>query len=105
MPLPEQDRSRWDTGLATEGRTLVRRCLRRNRPGPYQIQAAIAAVRSAAADAAVLGKLSIFVPASATESRPQTSHHDRKDKAMTADDRNRATATVEDDGHEPADDT
>jgi hypothetical protein len=36
---------------------------------------------------------------------PQTSHHDRKDKAMTVDDRNRATVTVEDDGHEPADDT
>jgi RNA polymerase sigma-70 factor (ECF subfamily) len=46
VPLAEQDRSRWDDDLATEGRDLVRRCLRRNRPGPYQLQAAIQAVHS-----------------------------------------------------------
>jgi RNA polymerase sigma-70 factor, ECF subfamily len=46
VPLAEQDRSRWDSGLVAEGRDLVRRCLRRNRPGPYQIQAAINAVHS-----------------------------------------------------------
>ncbi|NJP34402.1 RNA polymerase sigma factor [Micromonospora thermarum] len=52
VPLPEQDRSRWDATLTAEGQVLVRRCLRRNRPGPYQIQAAIAAVHGAAPDAA-----------------------------------------------------
>ncbi|AZQ39579.1 sigma-70 family RNA polymerase sigma factor [Streptomyces cyaneochromogenes] len=46
VPLPEQDRDRWDRELITEGQELVRRCLRRNRPGPYQIQAALQAVHS-----------------------------------------------------------
>ncbi|MFJ1969832.1 RNA polymerase sigma factor [Streptomyces sp. NPDC087903] len=46
VPLPEQDRARWDRDLIAEGQELVRRCLRRNRPGPYQIQAAIQAVHS-----------------------------------------------------------
>jgi RNA polymerase sigma-70 factor, ECF subfamily len=46
--LPDQDRSLWDQALIEEGQHLVRRCLRRNQPGPYQIQAAIAAVHSAA---------------------------------------------------------
>ncbi|MFI8228901.1 RNA polymerase sigma factor [Streptomyces sp. NPDC085900] len=46
VPLPEQDRERWDRELIAEGQSLVRRCLRRNRPGPYQIQAAIQAVHS-----------------------------------------------------------
>ncbi len=50
--LPDQDRSRWDRALIAEGQALVRACLRRNRPGPYQIQAAIAAVHSDAARAA-----------------------------------------------------
>ena len=44
--LPDQDRSRWDRELIAEGQALVRACLRRNMPGPYQIQAAIAAVHS-----------------------------------------------------------
>ncbi|WP_433274638.1 RNA polymerase sigma factor [Actinosynnema sp. CS-041913] len=44
--LADQDRSRWDAALLAEGRDLVRRCLRRNRPGPYQVQAAINAVHS-----------------------------------------------------------
>ena len=48
--LAEQDRSLWDAGLIEEGQLLVRACLRRNRPGPFQIQAAIAAVHSDAAD-------------------------------------------------------
>ncbi|WP_405432227.1 RNA polymerase sigma factor [Micromonospora sp. NBC_00617] len=52
VPLPEQDRDRWDRALIAEGQSLVRRCLRRDRPGPYQIQAAIAAVHSAAPRAA-----------------------------------------------------
>ncbi|WTD61259.1 hypothetical protein OG811_28025 [Micromonospora sp. NBC_01638] len=48
VPLPRQDRGRWSAELSTEGQSLVRRCLRRDQPGPYQIQAAIAAVHSAA---------------------------------------------------------
>jgi RNA polymerase sigma-70 factor (ECF subfamily) len=44
--LPDQDRRRWDRQLIAEGQALVRVCLRRNQPGPYQIQAAIAAVHS-----------------------------------------------------------
>ena len=44
VPLAEQDRSRWDRGLIAEGQALVRRCLRRNEPGPYQLQAAVNAV-------------------------------------------------------------
>ncbi|HEV7209036.1 MAG TPA: RNA polymerase sigma factor, partial [Mycobacteriales bacterium] len=50
--LPDQDRSRWDRALIEEGQVLVRRCLRRGRPGPYQIQAAINAVHSDAQTAA-----------------------------------------------------
>ena len=50
--LPDQDRSLWDRELIAEGQRLVRACLRRNTPGPYQIQAAINAVHSDAADAA-----------------------------------------------------
>jgi RNA polymerase sigma-70 factor (ECF subfamily) len=46
VPLAEQDRSRWDGALVAEGQALVRRCLAANRPGPYQIQAAINAVHS-----------------------------------------------------------
>jgi RNA polymerase sigma-70 factor, ECF subfamily len=46
VPLSEQDPCRWDRALIAEGQALVRRCLRRNRPGPYQIQAAIQAVHS-----------------------------------------------------------
>jgi RNA polymerase sigma-70 factor (ECF subfamily) len=44
--LADQDRSRWDRGLIAEGQSIVRRCLRLNRPGAYQIQAAIQAVHS-----------------------------------------------------------
>ncbi|MBF9130295.1 sigma-70 family RNA polymerase sigma factor [Plantactinospora sp. S1510] len=44
--LPDQDRSLWNRSLIAEGHDLVRRCLRRNRPGPYQIQAAISAVHT-----------------------------------------------------------
>ncbi|MER5452570.1 RNA polymerase sigma factor [Streptomyces sp. NPDC002764] len=51
VPLPEQDRERWDRELVAEGQALVRRCLRRNQPGPYQIQAAIQAVHSDASRA------------------------------------------------------
>jgi RNA polymerase sigma-70 factor (ECF subfamily) len=44
VPLAEQDASLWDAELIAEGQALVRRCLRRRQPGPYQIQAAINAV-------------------------------------------------------------
>jgi RNA polymerase sigma-70 factor (ECF subfamily) len=44
--LADQDRSSWNQTLIAEGHDLVRRCLRRNRPGPYQIQAAINAVHT-----------------------------------------------------------
>ncbi|CRK57255.1 RNA polymerase sigma-70 factor, ECF subfamily [Alloactinosynnema sp. L-07] len=44
--LADQDRARWDVDLIAEGHELVRRCLRRDQPGPYQIQAAINAVHS-----------------------------------------------------------
>ena len=50
--LADQDRTRWDAALVAEGQALVRRCLRRNRPGPYQLQAAIAAVQAERAWAA-----------------------------------------------------
>lgn len=46
IPLPEQDRQLWDQQLIAEGQDLVRRCLRRDQPGPYQLQAAINAVHS-----------------------------------------------------------
>ncbi|WP_329243376.1 sigma-70 family RNA polymerase sigma factor [Streptomyces sp. NBC_01478] len=51
VPLPEQDRDRWDGELIADGQSLVRRCLRLNNPGPYQIQAAINAVHSDASTA------------------------------------------------------
>jgi RNA polymerase sigma-70 factor, ECF subfamily len=46
--LGEQDRSRWNSILIDEGEALVRRCLRRNQLGPYQLQAAINAVHARA---------------------------------------------------------
>ena len=50
--LADQDRGRWDRGRIAEGQAIVRRCLRRNQPGPYQLQAAINAVHSDAPTAA-----------------------------------------------------
>ena len=44
--LGEQDRTSWDRELIEEGQAIVRWCLRRNQPGPYQIQAAINAVHA-----------------------------------------------------------
>jgi RNA polymerase sigma-70 factor (ECF subfamily) len=49
--LADQDRALWDRALIAEGHALVRACLRRNQPGPFQIQAAIAAVHADAATA------------------------------------------------------
>jgi RNA polymerase sigma-70 factor (ECF subfamily) len=50
--LADQDRTRWDRDRIAEGQAIVRDCLRRNRPGQYQIQAAINAVHSDARTAA-----------------------------------------------------
>ncbi len=50
--LRDQDRERWDRALVDEGHDLVRRCLSRGRPGPYQLQAAIQAVHTDAPAAA-----------------------------------------------------
>ncbi len=44
--LADQDRTTWDEEMIAEGHAIVRSCLRRNQPGPYQLQAAIAAVHS-----------------------------------------------------------
>ncbi|MGW5193548.1 RNA polymerase sigma factor [Kribbella sp. NPDC004138] len=48
IPLAEQDRSRWDRELISEGVALLEDVLPRRRPGPYQLQAAIAAVHAEA---------------------------------------------------------
>jgi RNA polymerase sigma-70 factor (ECF subfamily) len=50
--LADQDRDRWDRGEITEGVALLERALRLGQPGPYQLQAAIAAVHAEAPDAA-----------------------------------------------------
>ncbi|HEX6510852.1 MAG TPA: sigma-70 family RNA polymerase sigma factor [Chloroflexota bacterium] len=50
--LADQDRSLWSRDLIAEGQAIVKKCLRLNRPGPYQIQAAINAVHSDAPSAA-----------------------------------------------------
>jgi RNA polymerase sigma factor (sigma-70 family) len=52
IPMAEQDRTRWDAALIAEGVALITVALRRGAPGPYQLQAAIAAVHDEAATAA-----------------------------------------------------
>jgi RNA polymerase sigma-70 factor (ECF subfamily) len=59
--LEDQDRSRWDTAAIAEGRELLERALRRGRPGPYQVQAAIAACHAIAATAGDTDWLEIAV--------------------------------------------
>lgn len=51
VTLRDQDRSTWDRELIREGHEVVRGCIRRNQPGPYQLQAAIAAVHADAGSA------------------------------------------------------
>ena len=46
--LRDQDRTRWDHALIAEGQAIVRACIRRGQPGPFQLQAAIQAVHCAA---------------------------------------------------------
>ncbi|MET0839402.1 MAG: sigma-70 family RNA polymerase sigma factor [Marmoricola sp.] len=53
VPLDEQDRTRWDAAEIDEGHHIVRGCLALNRPGPYQVQAAINAVHTDALDASM----------------------------------------------------
>ena len=53
VPLDQQDRSLWDAALIAEGHRLVRGCLALNRPGPYQLQAAINAVHTDALEASM----------------------------------------------------
>jgi RNA polymerase sigma-70 factor (ECF subfamily) len=50
--LEDQDRSSWDRAEIEEGQGLLDRAIRANRPGPYQVQAAIAALHDAAPEAA-----------------------------------------------------
>jgi RNA polymerase sigma-70 factor, ECF subfamily len=76
VTLEEQDRACWDTGEIAEGVDVLDRTLRRGRPGPYQVQAAIAAchataTRAADTDwpqiAALYGQLAQFVPSPVVE--------------------------------------
>jgi RNA polymerase sigma-70 factor (ECF subfamily) len=46
--LADQDRSKWDGALIAEGEAIVLACVRRNQPGPYQIQASIQATHDVA---------------------------------------------------------
>jgi RNA polymerase sigma-70 factor (ECF subfamily) len=52
VPLEEQDRTQWNDAAIDEGLTLLDAALRRHKPGPYQVQAAIAACHVRARDAA-----------------------------------------------------
>ena len=74
--LPDQDRSRWDQSKITEGSALLDTALRAGRPGPYQIQAAIAACHSTsptaeatdwAEIAALYGQLARYEPTPVVE--------------------------------------
>jgi RNA polymerase sigma-70 factor (ECF subfamily) len=76
IALPDQDRSRWDRTRIDEGVASLERALRLRRPGPYQLQAAIAALHAAAADphrtdwpqiAALYGRLSRLAPSPVVE--------------------------------------
>jgi RNA polymerase sigma-70 factor (ECF subfamily) len=52
VPLDEQDRTRWDRAAVDEGLAILDAALRRGEPGPYQVQAAIAACHASAPEAA-----------------------------------------------------
>ncbi|MDQ2825809.1 MAG: RNA polymerase sigma factor [Actinomycetota bacterium] len=76
VPLDEQDRTQWDDGAIDEGLTVLDAALRRERPGPYQVQAAIAACHASAPDPAatdwgeialLYGRLARFVPGPVVE--------------------------------------
>ena len=76
VPLEEQDRARWDRDAISEGVDLLDAALRLGRPGPYQVQAAIAACHATAAEAsatdwaqiaALYGELARLVPSPVVE--------------------------------------
>ncbi|MFZ0173135.1 MAG: RNA polymerase sigma factor [Acidimicrobiales bacterium] len=76
IPLEEQDRSRWDRASIDEGLAVLAGALRRARPGPYQVQAAIAACHATAARAdetdwveiaALYDRLAVMVPSPVVE--------------------------------------
>ena len=76
IPLEDQDRTRWDASAIAEGVELLETALRRRRPGPYQLQAAIAACHATAAEAAdtdwqeiaaIYGRLTEIVPSPVVE--------------------------------------
>ena len=76
IPLEEQDRGLWDSELIEEGQTVLDWALRQHRPGPYQVQAAIAACHGSAPAAAatdwrqialLYGRLVEFVPSPVVE--------------------------------------
>jgi RNA polymerase sigma-70 factor (ECF subfamily) len=76
VPLEDQDRTLWDATAIAEGQGVLDRALRRHRPGPYQVQAAIAACHAAAADpsatdwrqiAALYGELARMAPSAVVE--------------------------------------
>ena len=76
IPLEEQDRSRWDSSTIDEGVELLETALCRRRPGPYQLQAAIAACHATATEAAdtdwqeiaaIYGRLTEIVPSPVVE--------------------------------------
>jgi RNA polymerase sigma-70 factor (ECF subfamily) len=52
VPLEDQDRTTWDSAMIADGQSELDRALRRQRPGPYQVQAAIAACHATAPTAA-----------------------------------------------------
>ena len=74
--LEDQDRTRWDVPEIEEGLAVLDRALRRTKPGPYQVQAAIAACHATALDAAatdwteiaaLYGELARMVPSAVVE--------------------------------------
>jgi RNA polymerase sigma-70 factor (ECF subfamily) len=76
VTLEDQDRGRWDTGEISEGTALLERALRQGQPGPYQVQAAIAACHATATEAAdtdwaqiaaLYGQLARLVPSPVVE--------------------------------------
>jgi RNA polymerase sigma-70 factor, ECF subfamily len=74
VPLEEQDRARWDRDVISEGVDLLDAALRLGRPGPYQVQAAIAACHATEASAtdwaqiaALYGELARLVPSPVVE--------------------------------------
>jgi RNA polymerase sigma-70 factor, ECF subfamily len=76
VPLDQQDRTAWDARAIAEGLDVLDRALRRNWPGPYQVQAAIAACHASAPEAAatdwpqiamLYGELARLVPSPVVE--------------------------------------